>query len=157
VIKPAVSGAARHTYRIDARTAAAHESIFAELLEREAMLVQPFLPSIVVDGEITLVVIDGHVTHGLRKRAKPGDFRVQDDHGGTVHPHQPSAEEVELAERAIAACDPSPIYGRVDMVRDRSDRLAVMELELVEPELWFRLEPAAARRLAAALAREIKS
>ncbi|MFO7566670.1 MAG: hypothetical protein R6X02_28765 [Enhygromyxa sp.] len=155
VLKPAVSGAARHTYRIDASTAAAHEPRLAELLREEAMLVQPFVRSILGPGEITLVVIDGRVTHGLRKRAKPGDFRVQDDHGGTIHPHEPTAEEIEFAERALAACDPTPLYGRVDMVRDEQGRLAVMELELLEPELWFRLEPAAAQRLADALAREL--
>lgn len=155
VLKPAVSGAARHTYRIDARTIAAHEPLLAERLSEEAMLVQPFLPSILEHGEITLVAIDGRVTHGLRKRAKPGDFRVQDDHGGTVHPHEPTPEEIDLAERALAACDPRPVYGRVDMVRDARGALVVMELELVEPELWFRLAPAAATRLASALARAL--
>jgi glutathione synthase/RimK-type ligase-like ATP-grasp enzyme len=153
VIKPAVSGAARHTYRVNPGTAAAHEQVWAERLREESMLLQPLQRDVLERGETTVVVIDGRSTHALRKRAKPGDFRVQDDHGGTVHPHQPSPEELALAERAMAACEPRAIYGRVDMVRGNDGRLAVMELEVVEPELWLRLQPSAAERLADAIAR----
>src|SRR5690606_19523494 len=153
VIKPAVSGAARHTHRVSPSTAAAHEDRWAARLREEAMLLQPFVRDVVERGETTVVVIDGRCTHAVRKVAKPGDFRVQDDHGGTVHPHAASPEELAFAERAVAACDPRPLYGRVDMVRDDDGRLAVMELELVEPELWFRLEPSAAGRLAEGIAR----
>ncbi|MCX4243059.1 ATP-grasp domain-containing protein [Paraliomyxa miuraensis] len=153
VIKPAISGAARHTYRVRADTAVDHQPQWAERLREQAMLLQPFQRDVIERGEVTLAVIDGRVTHALCKVPKPGDFRVQDDHGGSVHPHEPSAQEVALAERAIAACDPAPLYGRVDMVRTADGSPAVMELELVEPELWFRREPPAATRLAAAIAR----
>lgn len=155
VLKPVISSGARHTQRVRRHEAAGLEAFLAERLRHEAMMLQPFQREIVERGEVTLVVIDGAVTHGLRKVAKPGDFRVQDDHGGTVHPHEPSADEIELAERAMATCDPAPIYGRVDMVRDNDGRLAVMELELVEPELWLRLCPAAADRLADAVVRTL--
>jgi glutathione synthase/RimK-type ligase-like ATP-grasp enzyme len=153
VIKPAVSGAARHTYRVDPHTAAALEPVWAARLHEGAMLLQPLQRHVLVHGETTVVVIDGRATHALCKRAKPGDFRVQDDHGGTVHPHVATPDELDLAERAMAACDPRPIYGRVDMVRDDDGRVAVMELEVVEPELWLRRQPAAAERLAEAIAR----
>lgn len=152
VIKPCVSGAARHTYRVDRSTAAAVQQLLDPLLALESFLLQPFVADVVTSGEDTLVAIAGRVTHGLRKKAKPGDFRVQDDHGGTVHPLEPSAEQVAFAERALAACVPIPAYGRVDMVRLDDGSLAVMELELVEPELWLRLHPPAADALAAAIA-----
>lgn len=155
VLKPVVSGAARHTYRVDPDHAAEHEARLASLLEHEAMMLQPFQRDIVERGEMTLVVIDGRFTHALRKVAKAGDFRVQDDHGGTVHPYTPTPEEIAFAERAMAACDPTPLYGRVDMIRDNEGALAVMELELVEPELWFRLHPPAAEALAEGLRRRL--
>lgn len=153
VIKPAVSGGARHTFRVSPSSAAAHEPGWAERLLHEAMLLQPLQRDVLERGETTVVVIDGRCTHALRKVAKPGDFRVQDDHGGTVHAHEPTPEEVAFAERAMAACQPRALYGRVDMVRDNDGRLAVMELEVVEPELWFRLAPAAAQRLADGIVR----
>jgi glutathione synthase/RimK-type ligase-like ATP-grasp enzyme len=118
---------------------------------------QPFVSDVVTTGEDTLVAIAGRVTHGLRKRAKPGDFRVQDDHGGTVHPLEPSAEQVEFAERTLAACDEVPAYGRVDLVRLDDGSLAVMELELIEPELWLRIHPPSADAMAAAIAARISA
>ena len=152
VFKPAVSGAARLTYRVDATTLDAMEPLFARCVADEAMLVQPFLPDVLVDGELSLIVIAGRCTHAIRKRARPGDFRVQDDHGGTVHPHQPTSEEIRFAEAAVASCPAAPAYARVDAVRDFAGSLRVMELELVEPELFFRFHEPAARALADAVA-----
>jgi len=152
VVKPAISGGARHTHRFDVRDAAVLEEPINQLLATEAFLVQPFEPDIVAHGEDTLVIVEGRFTHALTKRAKPGDFRVQDDHGGTVHPCTPSFEQIDLAERAMAVCDTLPAYGRVDMVRRADGGWAVMELELIEPELWLRRHPPAAERMAAAIA-----
>lgn len=149
VVKPCVSGAARHTYRVNRRTAAELQPLLTTLLADEAMLVQPFQADVARTGEDTLMVFGGRYSHAVRKVPKAGDFRVQDDHGGTVHEYTPTADQIELAERAAAACDPVPVYGRVDLVRDNAGRLAVMELELIEPELWLRFHPPAADRFAA--------
>ena len=151
VLKPCVSGAARHTYRVNRRTATDLQPKLAALLAEEAMLVQPFQSDIARTGEDTLMVFGGRFSHAVRKKAKPGDFRVQDDHGGTVHEYRPTDEQVALAERAVAACHTLPVYGRVDMVRDNDGRLAIMELELIEPELWLRRHPSAAEAFAAGI------
>ena len=143
-LKPVMSAGARHTYRFHGDDTAALESTFRDLVNAEAMMLQPFLSSVVTEGEVTLVMIGGKYSHAIRKRAKEGDFRVQDDFGGTVHPHTPAADEISLAEAAMAACDPVPLYGRVDILRDANGRPTVSELELIEPELWFRFHPAAA-------------
>ncbi|MFO0824011.1 MAG: hypothetical protein U0792_13015 [Gemmataceae bacterium] len=130
------------------QTAGEHQPLLETLLAQEAMLVQPFQDDVARTGEDTLMVFGGRYTHAVRKVAKPGDFRVQDDHGGTVHEYQPTQEQIELAERAVAACQPRPVYGRVDLIRDNNGRLAVMELELIEPELWLRFHPPAAEAFA---------
>jgi glutathione synthase/RimK-type ligase-like ATP-grasp enzyme len=151
VIKPAVSGAARHTHRVTRAAAPGFDAFLRERRNEGAMLVQPFLPDVLAHGETTIVVIDGRCTHAVRKIGKPGDFRVQDDHGGTVHAYTPRADELALARAAVEACERPPLYARVDMVRDRDDRPALMELELVEPELFVRACPEAADALAAGL------
>lgn len=151
VVKPAVSGAGRETFRASRTDLAGASERFGRLLAVEPMLVQPFQPAILADGEVTLVVIDGEVTHAVRKVAKPGEFRVQDDHGGRVVPHEPTEDEAALARRALAASPTTPVYGRVDLVRGPDGRPRVMELELIEPELFFRFCPPAAERLAEAL------
>jgi glutathione synthase/RimK-type ligase-like ATP-grasp enzyme len=148
VFKPVVSGAARATFRFDAGGCAAMEERFARCVATEAMMVQPFQRDVLESGELSLVVIGGRCTHAVRKRARPGDFRVQDDHGGTVHPHTATPEEIRFAESAVACCPTVPAYARVDAVRDAAGRLCVMELELVEPELFFRFHTPAAHALA---------
>ncbi len=151
VIKPAISCGARHTHRIAAASAAVHQAAFSALLAEHTMLVQEFLPSVLAEGELSLMVIGGRFTHAVRKRAKAGDYRVQDDHGGTVTPHAASVEEIDCAERVVAACPLPPVYARVDLVRDHGGGLALMELELIEPELFLRFHPPAAAALARAL------
>ena len=157
IIKPAVSGAARHTYRVNRESAAGLEPVMRQLLKSEALILQPFVEEIMREGEDTLMVLNGRYTHAVRKTAKPGDFRVQVDHGGAVRDLTPTKEQIELAERTMAACRPLPAYGRVDMVRDNDGRLAIMELELIEPELWLRHHPPAAKEMAAAIAKELGS
>ncbi|MBR9921573.1 MAG: hypothetical protein GYB31_12110 [Bacteroidetes bacterium] len=151
ILKPAVSGAARHTYLLTAENRDKHEHIFQTLLENEAMLLQPFQEDIVKRGEVSLMVIGGQYTHSVLKVARKGDFRVQDDFGGTVHPYQPSREEMAFAEAAVKACNPMPLYARVDVLYANDGSLALGELELIEPELWFREYPPAADLLAEAI------
>jgi hypothetical protein len=165
VIKPAVSGGARETYRVTPNAAGPLEAHFSKLLSQERMLFQKFLPAISGDapgqGEVSIMAMGGRVTHAIRKVAAPGDFRVQDDHGGRVLPHEASPEETAFALQVIQACQravPSstpPLYHRIDMVRDPSGALTLCELELIEPELWLRTCPAAADQLAAAIAASI--
>jgi glutathione synthase/RimK-type ligase-like ATP-grasp enzyme len=155
ILKPAVSGAARHTYRLAEQVVDGHEMLFRKLVQTESMLLQPFLANVLAQGEVSLIVIDGICMHAVRKTAKPGDFRVQDDHGGNVGPHTLNADEIAFAERAVAACPEPPLYARVDVVRDDSGALSLMELELIEPELFFRFYPPSADALAAAIARSL--
>lgn len=153
VLKPCISGGARHTYRVNRDSAGELQTRVQPLLAAESFLLQPFIDDVVHTGEDSLMVIDGQYTHAIRKVAKPGDFRVQDDHGGTVHDCHPEPEQIRLAEQAMAACNPAPAYGRVDMVRDNNGRWSVIELELIEPELWLRNHPPAATHFAGAIAR----
>jgi glutathione synthase/RimK-type ligase-like ATP-grasp enzyme len=156
VIKPRVSGAARLTFRVNPGTAPSLDARLRPHRAAEAFLLQPFQAEVLRSGEVTLVLVEGEVTHGVRKLARPGDFRVQDDHGGTVHPHDPTPREVEVARQAMAACPSTPLYGRVDLVEDGKGGLFVMEVELIEPELWLRARPLAATALAGAIARRLR-
>lgn len=156
VFKPAVSGAARLTFRANRASLAQHEPVFARCVADEAMMVQRFEPAIVNEGELSLIVIAGRATHAIRKTARAGDFRVQDDHGGTVHPHAPDAAQCAFAEAAVAACPALPLYARVDFVRAQAGCYRLMELELVEPELFFRFHPPAADALAQELAEKLR-
>lgn len=148
VLKPCISGAARHTYKINSENINEYEETFSSLITEEAMIIQPFQYNIIEKGEISLMVMNGKFTHAVLKIAKSGDFRVQDDFGGSVHNYIPTKEEIAFAENAVKACVETPIYARVDVFTDNNGKLAIAELELIEPELWFRNYPAAADELA---------
>jgi glutathione synthase/RimK-type ligase-like ATP-grasp enzyme len=121
------------------------------LIKKEAMMLQPFQQSVPQKGEVSMMIMGGQYTHAVLKKAKAGDFRVQDDFGGTVELYEPSNAEIAFAEKVVAACAVPPLYARVDIIEDNAGDLAVIEMELIEPELWFRLKPEAADVLAAAV------
>ncbi|WP_127020556.1 ATP-grasp domain-containing protein [Flagellimonas beolgyonensis] len=151
VLKPCVSGAARHTYKINSADIENFEGIFKELIAEEAMMLQEFQNNIVTEGEMSMMLFDGAFTHAVLKIAKPGDFRVQDDFGGSVHEYSPSKEQIVFAQKVVQAAPELPIYARVDLFKDNEGEWALAELEIFEPELWFRRNPNAATTLAKAI------
>ena len=148
VLKPTVSGAARHTYRINRNSYNDYEEIFKGLICNEDFLFQEFIKNIISKGELSLIVIGGKYTHAVKKTAKKGDFRVQDDHGGKVEVYHASDKESEFAEQCINLCLEMPLYARVDIAYDNNNELSLVELELIEPELWFRNNKKSAELLA---------
>ncbi|KTD51045.1 ATP-grasp domain-containing protein [Legionella quateirensis] len=140
ILKPAIAGAARHTYLFDKSNVDEYEPIFQKLIADEAMLLQEFQSQIVSRGEVSFMVFGGKYSHSVLKKAKVGDFRVQDDFGGTLHSYTASKEEIDFVERVIAQCDELPVYARADVMWDNNNELCLSELEMIEPELWFRKE-----------------
>ncbi len=151
VLKPTVSGAGRHTYRLHKGNYAAYEALFKTLIAEEDFLLQPFQKNIVIHGEVSHILFDGKYSHSIHKFAKPGDYRVQDDFGGSHFLYAPSQEEITFAEKTVETCHPIPTYARVDVIWDNENALTVGELELIEPELWFRKKERAADLFATAI------
>jgi glutathione synthase/RimK-type ligase-like ATP-grasp enzyme len=150
ILKAAVAQTGRHLLRVGAADRARGQTHIDRLLPHEDLLAQPFLPAVTGAGETSLVFIAGGFSHAVRKRPAPGDFRVHDDYGGSIEPVQPTAAEHAVAEAAIAAAETPLLYGRVDLVPGPAGPL-VMELELVEPDLFLSHAPGAAERLARAI------
>ncbi len=148
VVKPTISGAAKNTYRLKKEEIIQFGPIWEKLIYKEDFIVQEFQNNVISEGEVAMIVIGGKFTHAVLKKAKEGDFRVQDDFGGSIAIYNPSEEMVKLAEKCTRILTPIPSYARVDIIWDNLGELAVSELELIEPELWFRLNPNAAQKLA---------
>ena len=157
VVKPAVSAAARDTWRVARAVTSADEERLTELVRRGAVLVQPFIDAVATQGELSLIFLDGRYSHAVLKRPKPGDFRVQSTHGGSVEQAYPNDAVVRQAATVLRAAPDVAIqslYARVDGVMIGNE-LVLMELELIEPALFLGTHPHAATRLASALARRI--
>ena len=115
-------------------------------------MAQPFLPDVVSAGELSLVFFDGEFSHAIRKTPAAGDIRVQPEHGGTVTPAQPTADELGDAERVLQAAGRDLLYARVDFVGER----LLIELEAIEPRFFFEYAPPQApRKLAQALRQRV--
>ena len=115
-------------------------------------LVQPFVPEVQDPGEWSLIFLDGVFSHAVVKRPAAGDFRVQEEFGGTRHPADAPPELVAQAERVLALAGERTLYARVDGVV-RGGLFQLLELELVEPSLFLDVVPAAAERFADAVVR----
>tara|TARA_Y100000589_G_scaffold21991_1_gene18315 strand:- start:17747 stop:18628 length:882 start_codon:yes stop_codon:yes gene_type:complete len=157
-LKPVVGSTARATFRFDVRddSIVAAQSFLEERLASESMMVQPYLERVERHGEESIMLVDGDITHAVRKTPVPGDYRVQDDFGATDAPMQPGETESRLARRIMAMVAerfdvPPLLYGRVDLLRDDDGTPMLNELELVEPSFFFRHAPTAAERLARSL------
>ncbi|MFO0934321.1 MAG: hypothetical protein U1E39_16665 [Planctomycetota bacterium] len=156
VAKPTVSAGAWRTLRLARADLAATSLPALPPSGGAGWMVQPFLPEVVADGELSFVFVDGTFSHAVRKEAKAGDFRVQWTHGGRETPVEASPALVAQAAAALAAAPDAGLYARVDGVV-RGGRLWLMELELIEPYLYLGHAPTAAARLAAALARRLRA
>jgi glutathione synthase/RimK-type ligase-like ATP-grasp enzyme len=166
VVKPVVDLGARNLTRVCGDDAG--QQALARILERHGAMVQPFLPSLEEQGELSLVYIAGHYSHAVRKRPAPGDFRVQSIWGGTVAPAEPNPAHLELAQAALSQVrrtfEPlcgtkvrrTPLYARVDLVEDLDGRPCLIELELIEPNLYLTQHPPAAGLLADAVVTHLR-
>jgi glutathione synthase/RimK-type ligase-like ATP-grasp enzyme len=153
VLKPTVSANAHDTFRLPR---AVHPTVAAEVAARFAdreWMAQPFVRAVVDEGEFSVFYFDGAYSHAIVKRPKSGDFRVQEEHGGLITPIEPDAALRGAADRVMAALDAAPLQARVDLVRLDDGALALMELEAIEPSLYFRTHPRAAAHFADAVAR----
>ena len=148
VVKPVVALSARETIRVSAHSRAEAQSHLDRVLAQEAVMVQPFFEAVESEGELSLLFIEGEFTHAIRKRPATGDFRVQHEYGGSEERVEPSGEELGLGRAALGAAGFETLYARADVMRGNDGQLCLMELELVEPSLFFEHAPEAAGRLA---------
>ena len=156
IIKPVIGANAGGAYRIargDAQRAALE--IAAYYAGREAM-VQPFLRSVIDEGEYSLFYFDGTFSHAILKTPRPADFRVQEEHGGDIRSIVPGAALRAAGDAVLGKLSETPLYARVDLVRE-GETFLLMVLELIEPSLYFRTVGEAAQRFAAALDRRVGS
>ena len=154
VVKPTIGGSAYRIHRFRLEELDRHAAALAETLEDRGLLVQPFLPEIQSEGELSLLFFDGVFSHAVCKRPKAGDYRVQFQFGGTDEGVQVS-EEVLAQGRICVEHAPAPTtYARVDGVV-QGGRFLLMELEVFEPLMFLSYHPEAPARFARAIRKRL--
>ena len=149
VVKPAVSIGAIGAMRGLAGDPAVQQHLQG-LLDDGDVMVQPYIESIAEAGELSLIYFGGRFSHAIRKRPRPGDYRVQDMYGGRNALDEPGADALALGGLVMQHLPLPAAYARVDMLL-HDGFWYLMEVELVEPELFFPLAESAS----GAFAREI--
>ncbi|HZW16025.1 MAG TPA: transporter [Brevundimonas sp.] len=145
IVKPRVSGGAWKTLRLS------RGQPLADAPEGAAMI-QPYLPSIETEGEISLLFFGGKLSHAVSKRPVAGEFRIQVQFGGQYAAVlEPPAGALALAERTLAAIDEDLLYARIDMAQGPDGEWLLMEAELIEPDFYLGSAPEGGKRFAAAV------
>lgn len=151
VIKPVMSGNAEGAWRLDRRRARELAGVIEAYFHGRPLMMQAFERAILTEGEFSLMYFGGTFSHAILKVPKAGDFRVQEEHGSDVRAVTPEPALRATGDTAMACVGERLLYGRADLVR-HGDEFRVMELELVEPALYLRMEPGAPARFADAIA-----
>jgi hypothetical protein len=159
VIKPRISANADNTFWL---TKENYQTFYPQLekaFSASEFLVQPFMESVIQEGEFSLFYFNGNYSHAILKTPKDSDFRVQEEHGGRLAAITPESSLINHAEQALNAIKTQigmPLYARVDFVRCKQG-FALMEAELIEPSLYFNMDEQSATRFAQAFVNRMQS
>jgi glutathione synthase/RimK-type ligase-like ATP-grasp enzyme len=137
ILKPAISAGSHETRLFSANEADEVAAQSQDLIAQQDLLLQPFLEEIKTAGEVSMLFFNGQFSHAVVKTPVSGDFRIQVQYGGKYVPYAADAALIETGRRVVTAfSDETLLYARVDGVL-RNGRFLLMELELIEPDLYF--------------------
>lgn len=158
VLKPRISANSDNTFWLHRSTAAQELAELNSAFAHRNFMAQPFMDSVIAEGEFSLFYFNGEYSHAILKTPKKQDFRVQEEHGGQLQSIEPEAELVKQANwciEQIASIHTMPLYARVDFVRYQ-ESFALMEAELIEPSLYFNMDEQSPKRFAQAFVAKMK-
>jgi len=160
IVKPQIGAGSEATFRVKLSDLAHFEGDIAQCFVSRGAILQPYRARINIEGEYSVVLFNGRLSHAIVKVPKKGDFRAQAHLGADHRLLQPNeerfAEVKEVAEFVMKkALDELPLYARVDLVRGDDGLLELMELELIEPYLALNKSNGAPERFAEAIAERL--
>lgn len=138
VIKPAFSAGSYLTKLIDRSEIESIQTEFKEHFATKDFLIQEFRPEIKELGETSFIFFDGKFSHAVNKKPVENDFRVQIQYGGKYTLIEPNADLLLQAELILSKIPEKLLYARVDGIVIEN-KLHLMEIELIEPDLYFDL------------------
>lgn len=140
ILKPNISASAENTFRISRNNLEEFRDEIKSVFDQRRFMIQPFIKHILDEGEYSLFFFGGEYSHSILKTPKKDDFRSQEEHGGTLKKIKPEKELINLSQEIMKQLISIPLYMRVDFVRNDTNKFELMELELIEPSLYFNLD-----------------
>jgi predicted transcriptional regulator len=157
IIKPNISANADNTFRLTREKLNEKLNELEKIFADREFMVQPFMQNIVEEGEYSLFFFNGEFSHCVLKKPKEKDFRVQEEHGGKFKSVVPTEMQKAIGKNIIDKLSVIPLYGRTDLVRTVDNDFALMELELIEPSLYFNMDSESPTRFTKAFAERFKN
>ncbi len=150
VIKPAFSAGSYLTEVFDKTQIQAINNQYQSIAANKELLLQEFMPEIQTLGETSFIFFDKKFSHAVNKKPVSGDFRVQSLYGGKYTLIEPSAELIQKAQKVVNTFQEDLLYARVDGIVIKNE-LYLMEIECIEPDLYFNLSTNSLDKFVAAL------
>lgn len=141
VIKPSISMSAFKTYLITPENIDEFQLKLPAIYEDRRVIVQQFAKPITETGEWSLVFFEKEYAFTVLKSPKKGEFRVQGELGGSIQLKEPAENIIQQAKEFLDYYEEDILYARVDGVIENG-QFYLMELELIDPELYFRIASA---------------
>lgn len=136
VIKPAYSGGSYLTEVFEILQVRLINLQYRPIAAQKELLLQKFMPEIVSEGETSFIFFNKKFSHCVNKKPADGDFRVQIQFGGNYTAIEPSLDLIDQAQKVVNTFKEKLLYARVDgIVID--NQLHLMEIECIEPDLYF--------------------
>lgn len=157
IIKPNISANADNTFRLTKEKLSEIKNELERIYLNREFMIQPFMKNIVDEGEYSLFFFNGEFSHCVLKKPKEKDFRVQEEHGGKFKSVIPTEQQITIGKNIIDKLAVLPLYGRTDLVRTADNDFALMELEAIEPSLYFNMDEQSPIKFTKAFIEKMKS
>lgn len=137
IVKPVISASGRDTYRYNSNDTKGIEETVKKILKTKTAMIQPYIESIETVGERSTVVIDGQSVFTMKKKPARGSYLVHKHWGGTYTETIPTEQDLLFLKETISLLEEEPLYVRVDYVYGKDKKPLLLELELIEPNLYL--------------------
>jgi glutathione synthase/RimK-type ligase-like ATP-grasp enzyme len=138
VIKPAFSAGSYLTEVFDVEAIDQINTQYQNIAQEKELLLQEFMPEIQTLGETSFIFFNKKFSHAVNKKPAEGDFRIQSQFGGKYELTKPSPELIKKAQNIVNTFSGDLLYARVDGIVIENE-LHLMEVECIEPDLYFEL------------------
>jgi glutathione synthase/RimK-type ligase-like ATP-grasp enzyme len=155
VLKPAFSAGSYLTEVFEVADIAKVSTQYKTIASEKELLLQEFMPEIQTVGETSLIFFNKKFSHAVNKKPVPGDFRIQVQFGGIYRLVHPDAELIAEAQKIVDTFPGKLLYARVDGIVINNE-LHLMEVECIEPDLYFNLSEGSLERFVNAIVELIK-
>ena len=140
IIKPTISANADHTYVLDHNLMDDKLYTLNDVFNKKQFIIQPFINEIKTEGEYSMMFFGNILSHVILKTPKKNDFRVQEEHGGEINIVQnPELELINFGQKILEALPEPCLFSRIDVIRYKH-QFVLMEVELIEPSLYFNMD-----------------